>query len=759
MNQLYKSLILLLQVVLLLMLMGATSVAQDTTHTKRPKIGLVLSGGGAKGLAHIGAIKVLEEAGIVPDYIAGTSMGSIVGALYALGYTADEISTINHKINWSNYLTNNMPLYKIGMNEKHDYGRFIGEFPIKGNKVRLPSGMVESQALWNLFLELTWPATSITSFDSLPIPFRCCASDIINGKIKTFDRGSLPQAMRASMAIPAFFTPVIENDTTIYVDGGIGNNFPVDEVIKMGADIVIGVYVGLPEEIDPNKAKSVYSILMQTAMFSGIKDAKEYMGMCDILIIPNLKKYSTASFEQGKNIEKIGYEAAMAYKEQLSKLADSLNAIAPPRQIRRLNRDTTFFVNRIVVEGSNNIDSELVIGKSEIESNSQINFYDVSEAVNNIFGTMYFNKVTYRVDKTESGHNLVFTPQEKERTLLKAALQTNNVFGPSLILNYTRHNVGTIGSRFTTGLEISRLPRFKANFHQYIGQTQRKALQLGIFYSANEIPVYLSTQKITGFKEHSFGSRLELQYALFQNTQAAIGGAFEWNTLIPTESLIEMDGMYNFGNLNFGGIKLWATLKKSTIDRNFFPRKGSLLTLSYAFTPKPLLEIGKNTNNADINSLLNPKQYHKVTADYERYISVGKNITFVFGANGGLTTGTSAIYDSYFIGGSQHNTRSQDVSFYGFGYRQEVFPNFAIVKAETRVRLYSEIYLIGRVNYMQAAEEEFDILFNIDNPYFDTMGYGFGIGINTLFGPITVFGTGNTQNSNLWWYINAGFTF
>ena len=744
---------------LLLLLVGTPCTAQDTTKTKRPKIGLVLSGGGAKGLAHIGAIKVLEEAGIVPDYIAGTSMGSIVGGLYALGYTADEISVINQRINWSNYLTNNMPLYKIGMDEKHDYGRFIGEFPIKGSKVRLPSGMVESQALWNLFLELTWPAASITNFDSLPIPFRCCASDIIHGKIKTFSSGSLPLAMRASMAIPAFFTPVIENDTTIYVDGGIGNNFPVDEVIKMGADIVIGVYVGLPEEIDPNKAKSVYSILMQTAMFSGIKDAKEYMGMCDILIIPDLKKYSTASFEQGKNIEKVGYEAALAYKDELKKLADSLNSIAPPRQIKRLNRDTTFFVNKIVVEGSKNIDSDLVIGKSEILPNSKVDFFDVNEAVNNIFGTMYFNKVTYRVQETEKGHTLVFTPQEKERTLLKAALQTNNVFGPSLILNYTRHNVGTIGSRFTTGLEISRLPRFKANFHQYIGQTQRRALQLGIFYTANEVPFYLSTQKITGFKEHSFGGRLELQYTLFQNMQAAIGGAFEGTTLIPTESLIELDNLYDFGNLSFGGIKVWATLKKNTVDRNFFPRKGSLISLSYSFSPKPLLKISDSGNSTEVNSLLNPKQYHKITADYERYISAGKNLTFMLGANAGITTGTSAIYDSYFIGGSQYSSRDRDVTFYGFGYRQEIFPNYAIVKAEARVRLYSEIYLMGRLNYMQAAEDELDILFDIDNPYFDTMGYGLGLGINTLFGPITVFGTRNTLNNDLWWYINAGFTF
>lgn len=741
------------------MLSIANSVAQDSTVSQRPKIGLVLSGGGAKGLAHIGAIKVLEEAGIVPDYIAGTSMGSIVGALYALGYTADEISEINHSINWSNYLTNNMPLNNIGMDEKHGYGRFIGEFPIKGRKVRLPSGMVESQALWNLFHELTWPAANIQHFDSLPIPFRCCASDIIHGKIKTFDSGSLPQAMRASMAIPAFFTPVIENDTTIYVDGGIGNNFPVDEVIKMGADIVIGIYVGLPEEVDPHKVKSVYSILMQTAMFSGITDAKEYMSMCDILIIPDLKKYSTASFEQGKNIERIGYEAALVYKEQLIKLADSLNAIAPPRTINKLNKNTRYFVNSVSVEGSKNIDSELVIGKSGIAPHSFIGRDELNEAVNNIFGTMYFNKVSYHIERNENGLNLVFTPQEKERTQLKAALQTNNVFGPSLILNYTRHNVGIIGSRFTTGLEISRLPRFKANFHQYIGQTQRKAIQLGIYYTANEVPTYLSTQKITAFREHSYGGRLELQHSMFQNTQAAIGGAFEGTTLMPTESLIELDGSYNIGNLSFGGIKLWATLKKSTVDRNFFPRRGSLVSLAYSFTPKPLLEIKNSGNNPDVNNLLNPEQYHKITADYERYISIGNNLTLMFGANAGITTGTSAIYDNYFIGGNQYSSRSQDVSFYGFGYRQEIFPNYAIAKTEARVRLFAEFYIIGRLNYIQAAEEEPDLVLNIDNPYFDTMGYGLGIGINTLFGPITVFGTKNTLNRDFWWYINAGFTF
>ena len=153
--------------------------AQYTDTITEPKIGLVLSGGGAKGLAHIGVLKVLEEAGIRPDYISGTSMGSIIGALYAMGYTANEISAINDSVNWEKLLSDRISLNKIVMEEKYGSNRYLFRFPIRNYHIKLPSGLIEGQRLEALFSELMWPNTNHENFDSLPVPFRCISVDLI----------------------------------------------------------------------------------------------------------------------------------------------------------------------------------------------------------------------------------------------------------------------------------------------------------------------------------------------------------------------------------------------------------------------------------------------------------------------------------------------------------------------------------------------------------------------------------------------------
>jgi len=204
---------------------------------------LVLSGGGAKGIAHIGIIKAMEKEGLYPDYIAGTSMGGIVGGLYATGYSADKLDTIVRSIDWGLVLSNNIPLNYISYEEKEYYNRYLVEFPIVKGKLKLPSGMIEGQMLSDVLTHYTWPSMKYESFDDFPIPFRCFATDVSTGKQITFKDGPLSEALRASMAIPTAFTAA-DLDTTLAVDGGVVNNFPVEELFKMGADIVIGVNLG-----------------------------------------------------------------------------------------------------------------------------------------------------------------------------------------------------------------------------------------------------------------------------------------------------------------------------------------------------------------------------------------------------------------------------------------------------------------------------------------------------------------------------------
>ena len=207
---------------------------------QRKKVGLVLSGGGAKGVAHIGVLKVLEEAGIPIDYIAGTSMGSLVGALYAIGYDAHTMDSLVRRQDWTFLLSDKVYRYNLPFSEKEETEKYLVSVPIKNNReIKIPSGFISGQNIYNLFSDLTIGYHDSLDFKKLPIPFACVASNLVDGQEVIQDCGVLPLAMRASMAIPGAFAPV-RKDGMVLVDGGISNNFPVDIAKAMGADIIIG---------------------------------------------------------------------------------------------------------------------------------------------------------------------------------------------------------------------------------------------------------------------------------------------------------------------------------------------------------------------------------------------------------------------------------------------------------------------------------------------------------------------------------------
>ena len=292
---------------------------------QRKKVGLVLSGGGAKGVAHIGVLKVLEEAGIPIDYIAGTSMGSLVGALYAIGYDAHTMDSLVRKQNWMFLLSDKVYRYNLPFSEKEETEKYLVSVPIKNNReIKIPSGFISGQNIYNLFSDLTIGYHDSLDFKKLPIPFACVASNLVDGKEVVQDRGVLPLAMRASMAIPGAFAPVRKNGMVL-VDGGISNNFPVDIAKAMGADIIIGVDVQA-ELKDASGLESVMGILDQMTSFLGIQKYEENKKMVNIYIKPDVTPYSAASFSssaidtlimRGEDVARSQWDELMQLKKEL----------------------------------------------------------------------------------------------------------------------------------------------------------------------------------------------------------------------------------------------------------------------------------------------------------------------------------------------------------------------------------------------------------------------------------------------------------
>jgi len=306
---------------IVILLIAASALSAQ--EVQRPRIGLVLSGGGARGFAHIGVLKMLDSLEIPIDVIAGTSMGGIVGALYSIGHSGMEVEVLSNRTDWQEIFTDTPPRSRLPYFQKRETGRYQMVFGVKGMKPATPSGLIFGQKVHLLFSSLTFPYEQVTSFDELPCPFRCVAVDLVTGNQVVMDRGSLARAMRSTMAIPTIFSPVEWGDSLL-IDGGILNNLPVDVVRAMGADIVIAVDVGLPL-MEKKELNTVLDILDQSIAILGREQWRRNVQDADILITPDLTGFTMQDFnnEKIKKIIRQGDLAARQYADTLLQLKET----------------------------------------------------------------------------------------------------------------------------------------------------------------------------------------------------------------------------------------------------------------------------------------------------------------------------------------------------------------------------------------------------------------------------------------------------
>lgn len=307
---------------LTLVLLTCLFFTLPSSAQQRKKVGVVLSGGGAKGVAHIGALKVIEEAGIPIDYIVGTSMGSIIGGLYAIGYTPQQLDSMVKKQDWTFLLSDRIKRSQQTMSEREKSETFVLSLPLTGKrfKEQASGGVIKGQNLANLFSDLTVGYHDSIDFNKLPIPFACVSENVVNGKEIVFHDGVLSTAMRASMAIPGVFTPV-RIDGMVLVDGGMKNNYPVNVAKAMGAEIIIGVDVQnkLRTEEELNTAPD---ILLQIIDLTTQENYARNVAASDVHIKVNVKGYSSASFTPNAldTLTNRGEEAALEKWDDLLKL-------------------------------------------------------------------------------------------------------------------------------------------------------------------------------------------------------------------------------------------------------------------------------------------------------------------------------------------------------------------------------------------------------------------------------------------------------
>jgi len=737
---------------------GVLAIATQAQNV-RPKIGLVLSGGGAKGMAHIGVLKAMEEAGIYPDYITGTSMGSIVGALYAIGYSADDIDSIARNMNWSRLLSNEIPLNQVAFEEKSYYGRYIIEFPFRDKKLGLPKGLIEGQALTIQMSNMTRPAHHINDFNEFPIPFACIGANIVTGRAKVLNSGLLPEALRASMSIPTFFTPM-EIDSNIYVDGGLIRNFPVQEVIDMGADIIIGVSVS--SGLEPKeKLNSMVAVLSQAAFIASALDTEEQIKLVDIMISPNMEGFSTSSFNSTDGIMARGYEAGEEFLPIFKKLADSLasyGAMSPPS--RPVNPQIYTF-NNIVIQGNEVVPDELIQGKLRIERGKEFTIKELEDRISLLFGTLYFDKIVYTINPLTS--TLTIKVIESPKGSLKMAVHYDTDNNAGININFTLRNFLFPSSRFITEFDLAQNPSASLNYFKYIGKKQNFALLLNGVWLQSDLPSYWDESGDENannkgglnslLKDNVLNANIGFQGTYKSNSTVGVKLQYLNHAITPLvfDSLTVAGSTVSFERMattDWGGVLYFKT---NTLNKPFFPTEGIRVgfTFDYLFNREFYL-LFKSNSLGDLEERLELNNHIRASLDIFWVKPLADRLSLITRFDLEMGNGDGGLewfpYNTL-IGGD----RPVGV----FVQKYEATPtkrfnvlNYSAISVGLQYEMIRSLYLTAKVDYLESEYpmkwiDQSIYTANI-GAYARRLGFNAKLSYNSIIGPVEI-GIGKDQ--------------
>lgn len=735
-----------------ILLIGFSFFSVAQTPGVRPKIGLTLSGGGAKGLAHIGILKAIDSAGLKIDYITGTSMGSIIGGLYAVGYSADTIEKLSRGIDWDLLLSNQSSLRSIIMEEKSEYFKYDIELPWVNNWFRLPTGVLEGQELWLKFAELFYPVKEIKDFNKFSIPFECVATDISTGEAVVIDSGEIISAVRASMAIPSIFTAV-EYDGKKLVDGGIVSNFPVKEVRAMGANITVGSNVssGL---LTPDKVNNVIQVLLQVAFFREAEDTKMQVPLCNIYVPITLDKYSMGSFGDAEDILQAGIKVGRKLYPQFKKLADSLNAIYGPQQIvtnRLPQNNDAIKISSYEVKGLHNTTQEFFVHSLNLLTNHFYTPGALSRSVRRASGTRYYSRVIYSLQKqADSSYKIIFDVTESPLTYAKIGLNYNEFSGISAILNLTTRDFLTPNSRSLVTLNIGENFRVRAEHLQFLGRISNFALTLGTQFDQFNITTYNNYKESGLYGQNYFKVDGKLGYYTNRNLGLGLGTRFEWTQYNPSiSSSLEFQGKNNF-------ITTYFFINHNTLDRPLYPKRGLKIDAEadYVYEQNPDVEVHAITSGQD--SLFSASPYGRILFNFDGYTPIGRRYTFLSHIQSGINFDyKNNIMNEFSIGGLTDQFHNQ-ITFAGLREGSFYSPTVAEFMVGLRYQVFSNTLLTARAN----------VLFNnfistssfFSNPDF-LSGYALTFTYNFALGPIEISAMYSDQAKRVIGYLNIGIPF
>ncbi|MFT3747058.1 MAG: patatin-like phospholipase family protein [Agriterribacter sp.] len=729
-------------------------------HSARPKIGLTLSGGGAKGLAHIGILKAIDSAGLNADYITGTSMGSVIGGLYAAGYSADTIERIARTIDWDLLLSNQSSLQSIFMAEKDEYSKYIVELPWQNHRFNLPTGILEGQELWLKFSELFFPVCNVKDFSKLSIPFKCIATDVGTGEAVVMESGEIVSSIRSSMAIPSFFTAVNMQERRL-IDGGVVRNFPVQDVKRMGADIVIGSNVssGL---LSSRNVRNAIQVLLQVAFFREAEDHKTEIPLCDIYVNHNLEKYNMGSFGQAIDILDAGIERGKELYPVLKRLSDSLDAIYGPQPLKanRLPSTEKVRISSFEISSLKNTTIEFFINTLNLKTGEWYAATDISRMIRHAFGTRYYNRILYSLHEQPDGsYKIIFDVIENPLTFAKVGLHYDKFSGISAIVNLTTRNFLISNSRDLVTINIGDNFRVRGEHLQYIGRHKNVTASLSAQYDRLSVSTY---NDFIAEKPFSQSGLFKRQYARFDGNISFSADRKFAIGIGAREEIVKYNPVIA-SNFEFKGTVSMPTgygfIKYNSLDKRIFPNKGVKIDAEAGWVFRQNINVSVLKDGdpyPEAVSAISTRPYLRTVFNLESYYRVLRRLTAMASTQAGANFNyTNNIMNEFSVGGVLPLYNNQ-VTFVGLPEGSIYTPTVAVFMGGLRYEFLSNTYATAKANVLFTNLINKSVFFN--NPDFMS-GYGLSFGYNFALGPLEVGAMYSDRSGKIYSTVSFGVSF
>jgi len=622
--------------ILLFCCLPALSNAQDA-----PRTGLVLSGGAARGLAHIGVLKALEEQGVRIDAIAGTSMDAVIGGLYASGYTVAELEQLARTLDWRQVLSDDPPRPDVPFRRKQDDRDFLVKRKLSfrdDGSLGLPLGVIQGQNLALLLERLLVHVSDTRDFDRLPIPFRAVATDIANDQKVIFRSGHLPQAIRASMSIPAVFAPV-EIEGRLLVDGGMVDNIPMDVARDMGVDRLIVVDIGTPL-MPRDELLTVVDVLNQSITMMTRRNSEAQLATLrseDLLIQPPLAAYGSTDFGSTEQLMDAGYRATRALEGRLADWRSPTGG-NPALTLARSAEPRAPVITAIRIENDSKVSDAVIRRHIRQPLGEPLDLGDLQKDMGTLYGLDYFEQVEYRVEHGRSGNTLVVNAKQKRAgtDYLRLGLNLSDDFHGDSVYNigasFRKNGINQLGAEWLTRLQLGDRQELFSEFYQPLDAGSRWFVAPNAFLEAQNVEAILDNDPIAEYRLQRYGYGLNLGRQIANNGEIRFGIGQAWgdaDVRIGERDLPDFSFSEGYYELRYSF---------DTLDNVDFPHEGEDIGLTLRqYTP----------------GLGSDERYRQWQLRLDKALSHGPNTWVLGGRYGRTLDDAEVVTSSFLLGGAR----------------------------------------------------------------------------------------------------------